>query len=82
MASINREALAGDAMVLRGWAASDEYQTWLKYVDLAYEDWTTKLVNAIGDPRSDYYRGIVAGLKIAAQIPENVTLLAKNAKTT
>lgn len=69
------EEVAGDALRLKGWKTTQEFDTFAKYLEAAYTDWSVRLVNEVGSDKSDYYRGIIHGLKIALQIPENVELL-------
>lgn len=83
---LSQEALASDAAILKAWSAEQSHDTFNRYLEAAGDDWTRKVLNGHQDPLDvlRYAQGVLAGLRIAQQIPENVAgwakVAAENAK--
>ena len=79
---LDKEVLAGDAMILRGWKTTQEFDVFNKYLECMGDDITGRLMNFNPQTPSredDYHKGILAGLRMAQQVTENVSLWAKKA---
>ena len=80
---LSKETLAGDAAILQEFVQTQGFAVWNKYLEYMGEDFTTLLVNGYSRPLDEvrYHQGVLAGLRMAQQVPDNVERLRKLKKT-
>ena len=76
MPGLSKEQVSLDAALMRGFLKSAEYDCWKRYLTVMEEDWTARMRRGSRED-FDYYKGILEGLRMSLQIPENVVRMTE-----
>jgi hypothetical protein len=77
---LSLEAVASDAAVLKSWTNEQSWDVFNRYLEKIGEDFQRRAMNfteSRSQRQDDYEKGVLAGLRMAQQIPENVAGWAK-----
>lgn len=73
------ESVSYDNALLQEFKGTKHYEVWSKYLELMAQDWEGRLLNGSEEPHTKlcYFQGILAGLKMAQDVPQAVAMLDK-----